>query len=136
MTRHLAQPQPAGQVTVCYDGACELCAEAVSRVRRIYRGRRLRWIPYQSVDSEAPEVAARLDERSLANALHVVEPDGTVTSGAAAVLRIADLVPELGVYRLARLPGVNLVLNPMYALVAHHRHRLSRLLRRGASAGG
>jgi predicted DCC family thiol-disulfide oxidoreductase YuxK len=125
------------EVTVCYDGACPLCRESVARVQAIYRGRRIRWVPYQDLAASDPELAKRLGSRDLASALHVIDDDGSVRSGADAILRIAEIVPRLRLFaRLGRLPIVNRLVEPMYGLVARHRHRLSRLFRSGGSAAG
>jgi predicted DCC family thiol-disulfide oxidoreductase YuxK len=125
------------EVTVCYDGSCPLCRESVARVRELYRGRRIRWVPYQALSGVDPALADQLASRDLGSALHVIEADGSIRSGAAAVLRIADIVPRLRPFaRLGRLPVVNRLVEPMYGLVARHRHRLSRLFRSGASAAG
>lgn len=119
-----------GQVTVCYDGECPLCKESVARIKGVYHGRRIRWIPYQELQRDHPQLAEAIGSRDLSSALHVIEADGTtVSSGAAAVLRIADVVPRLRIFaRLGRLPVVKLLVEPMYGFVARHRHRLSRLL--------
>lgn len=124
-------------LTVCYDGACPLCAESVARIRNLDRARRIRWVPYQDLATADPALAGRLASRDLGSALHVVEPDGSVRSGAAAVLRIAEVVPRLRPFaRLGRLPVVRHLVEPMYGLVARHRHRLSRLFRPQGSSGG
>jgi predicted DCC family thiol-disulfide oxidoreductase YuxK len=131
------RPSEPGRVTVCYDGACAVCTESVTRIQRVYPGRRIRWVPYQDLAVTDPELATRLGSRDLGSALHVIEADGSVRSGAAAVVRIADIVPRLRVFaRLARLPIVNRLIAPMYGLVARHRHRLSRWLGSGGSAAG
>jgi predicted DCC family thiol-disulfide oxidoreductase YuxK len=125
------------QVTVCYDGACSLCRESVARVQDLYRGRRIRWVPYQELTGLDPALAQQLGSRDLGSALHVIEADGSIRSGAAAVLRIAEIVPRLRPFaRLGRLPIVNRLVEPMYGLVARHRHRLSRLFRSGGSPAG
>jgi predicted DCC family thiol-disulfide oxidoreductase YuxK len=124
-------------VTVCYDGSCPLCRESVARVQAVYRGRRIRWVPYQDLAASDPELAKRLGSRDFASALHVIDDDGSVRSGADAILRIAEIVPRLRLFaRLGRLPIVNRLVEPMYGLVARHRHRLSRLFRSGGSAAG
>jgi predicted DCC family thiol-disulfide oxidoreductase YuxK len=124
-------------VTVCYDGACPLCAESVARIGRLDRDRRIRWVPYQDLAALDPGLAERMGSHDLRSALHVVESDGSVRSGAAAVLRIAEVVPRLRAFaRLGRLPVVRRLVEPMYGLVARHRHRLSRLLRLEGSSGG
>ena len=86
-------------------------------------------VPFQRIAAELPEVAARIDPRDLTSALHVVEPNGRLTSGGRAVLRIAETIPRLRpIARLGRLPVVNGLVEPLYRLIARHRHRLSRLL--------
>jgi predicted DCC family thiol-disulfide oxidoreductase YuxK len=130
-------PRGPTQVTVCYDGACSLCAESVARIRRLDDGHRIRWVPYQDLAGLDPALARRVGTRDLGSALHVIEADGSVRSGAAAVVRIADTVPRLRIFaRLARLPVVNRLIEPMYGLVARHRHRISRWLGSGGSAAG
>jgi predicted DCC family thiol-disulfide oxidoreductase YuxK len=125
-----SRARAATQVTVCYDGTCELCSESVARVRSVYHGRRIRWVPYQDVATELPEAADQLQGRDLASAIHVIDPDGTVHAGADAILTIAEIVPRLQVFaRLGRLPVIRHLVEPMYGLIARHRHRLSRLLR-------
>lgn len=123
---------PAGaSLIVCYDGACGVCAAAVQRLRRLDDERRLLFVPGHRVAIELPDVAARLEPSALSSALHVVESDGSWISGGEAVLRIAEAVPRLRpIARLGRLPVVNLLVEPLYRLVARHRHRLSRILGR------
>lgn len=119
------------EIIVCYDGECEVCITAIGRLRRLDDGHKLRMVPFQQAAAEFPGLTARIDPRALTSAIHVIEPDGTWTSGAAAVLRIADAIPRLRfVARLGRLPVVNRLVEPMYGLVARHRHRLSRVMHR------
>jgi predicted DCC family thiol-disulfide oxidoreductase YuxK len=118
------------RLIVCYDGECGVCLAAVERLRNLDGDERLRFVPAQRVTSEFPDFAARIEPGALSSALHVVEPDGRWVSGGEAVLRIAETLPRLrSVARLGRLPVVNRLVEPMYRLVARHRHRLSRLLR-------
>jgi len=121
---------PRARLIVCYDGECGVCLAAVERLRNIDAEERLRFVPAQRVMSELPDFAARIGPGALSSALHVVEPDGRWVSGAEAVLRIAETVPRLRpMARLGRLRLVNPLIDPLYRLVARHRHRLSRLLR-------
>lgn len=117
------------RLTVCYDGECGVCLAAVARLRNLDGAEQLRFVPAQRVTSELPDFAARIEPGALSSALHVIEPDGRWVSGAEAVLRIAETVPRLRpIARLGRLPLVNQLVEPLYRLVARHRHRLSRLL--------
>ncbi|MGH2393258.1 MAG: thiol-disulfide oxidoreductase DCC family protein [Candidatus Limnocylindria bacterium] len=117
------------RLIVCYDGECGVCLAAIERLRKLDSAERLRFMPAQRVTSELPEFASRIEPGALSSALHVVEPDGQWVSGAEAVLRIAETVPRLRpIARLGRLPVVNRLVEPLYQLVARHRHRLSRLI--------
>jgi predicted DCC family thiol-disulfide oxidoreductase YuxK len=135
--RRRNRTRAATSVTVCYDGECELCAQAVARVRSVYHGRRIDWVPYQELDRGQIDALDELKGRDLASAMHVIESDGTVHAGADAVLRIAEIVPRLGPFaRIGRLPVIRHLVGPMYGLIARHRHRIGRLLRlEGSSAG-
>ncbi len=120
---------PRARLIVCYDGECGVCLAAVERLRNLDGAEQLRFVPAQRVTSELPDFAARIEPGALSSALHVIEPDGRWVSGAEAVLRIAETVPRLRpIARLGRLPLVNQLVEPLYRLVARHRHRLSRLL--------
>ena len=137
----MAEPQ-AGLI-VCYDGECAVCRTAVARLRRLDPDGALRMVPFQDVTAAGGADRAGgapafngIDRAQLTSALHVIEPDGTWTSGGAAVLRIADALPRLRlVARLGRLPVVNHLVEPVYKLVTRHRHRLSRLLGSAGSGG-
>ena len=116
-------------LTVCYDGECGVCLAAVERLRNLNGAERLRFVAAQRVTTELPEFAARIEPGALSSAMHVVEPDGRWVSGAEAVLRIAETIPRLRpIAWLGRLPVVNRLVEPLYQLIARHRHRLSRLL--------
>lgn len=118
------------RLIVCYDGECGVCLAAIERLRNLDGDERLQFVPAQRVATELPGLAARIAPGALSSALHVVEPDGRWISGGEAVLRIAETVPRLRpIARLGRLPLVNPLVEPLYRLVARHRHRLSRLLR-------
>ena len=123
------QPRASTTLTVGYDGECELCVQSVQRVRSIYHGRKLRWVPYQQMGAEFPQLTGSVDRDRASSAIHVIEPDGTVSAGAEAILRIADTVPRLRLFaRIGRLPIIEYLVEPMYRLVARHRHTISRLL--------
>jgi predicted DCC family thiol-disulfide oxidoreductase YuxK len=108
------------ELTVLFDGDCELCAGLARRLRRWDRAHRLELLPLR-----APEVATRfpqLRRTELERELHAVEPDGTVHAGVEALRRIGRLVPRLWVLLpLLRLP---LGWHRLYAAIASRRRAL------------
>jgi len=65
----------------------------------------------------------------LLQALHVRDRDGHWMRGGRACLRIAAEVPVLWpVAIIGRAPLVRACAEPVYRFVAHHRHRIGRLL--------
>jgi predicted DCC family thiol-disulfide oxidoreductase YuxK len=64
-----------------WDGDCAFCQRAAAFLERCAAGR-LRTVPFQQVRAEFGHIS----EDALHRAVHLVEPDGTVRSGAAAVL--------------------------------------------------
>jgi len=65
-----------------FDGDCGVCRAAVDRWREA-TGSQIRYAPYQEVASNSPQI----DVREFRRAVHLINPDGTVSRGAAAVLQ-------------------------------------------------
>ena len=114
-------PGTAGRTVVLFDGVCDLCDTGMAWLRRRDRAGRLEILPYQT-----PEVAARyaaLDPARLAEAVHVITPDGRVHVGADAAAPIFAALPGWGALaRILALPGVRLAARPVYAWIAARRH--------------
>ena len=122
-------PASSPALIVSYDGECAICTAAAGRLGRLDQGRRLRLVPLQRAATEYPALVARVGSTEMSGALHVFESDGSWSSGSEAVLRIVDTIPRLRpIDLLGRLPVVSLFVEPLYRLIAQHRHRLSRIL--------
>lgn len=120
--------EPSAPLTVAYDAECALCRSAARRLGKLDTRGRLTLVSFQ-------DLAPRSDETDgprpgeLTGALHVFRPDGSSLSGGKAVLEVASAIPRLRpIAALGRLPIVNRLVEPLYRLVARHRHRLSRLI--------
>ncbi len=111
----------AGRTVVLFDGVCDLCDTGMAWLRRRDTLGRLEFVPYQ-----APEVAVRfpdLDPARLAQALHVITPDGRVHVGVDAAGPLFARLPGWGgIARLLALPGVRAVARPLYGWIAARRH--------------
>lgn len=111
---------------VLYDADCGFCTRSVRILRRLDRTGRLRLVPLQGA---AASIADAPPEYVLHETLHVRDAEGRWYVGGSAWIRISGEVAvlrPLGV--LARLPLVRRAVEPVYALIARNRHRISRLL--------
>jgi predicted DCC family thiol-disulfide oxidoreductase YuxK len=115
--------------TLLYDADCGLCRATAAWLGYRVAPSALRLMALTDVVSD-PSLADRVAGRDLKSMLHLVAPDGRVSTGARAVLAAGRLVPRWRV--LARLFDHrigHLVLEPLYRLIAGHRRQVSRLLR-------
>ena len=110
------------RLVVVYDGACRFCIEQAQRLERL-AGERVRLASFREpcVFEEHPQLTRAACER----ALQLVEPDGTVRSGADAVVHVLGLRAGLTPLRwLYRVPGLRQLFDLGYRLVARNRFRL------------
>jgi predicted DCC family thiol-disulfide oxidoreductase YuxK len=107
---------------VVYDGACRFCIAQAQRLERLV-GERVRLASFREpgVLEQYPQLTRAGCER----ALQVVAPDGTVRSGADAVVHVlglrAGFTPLSWLYRV---PGLRQLFDLGYRLVARNRFRL------------
>ena len=119
-------PPPVKPVLL-FDGDCRFCQLWADRWRADY-GKRLEIAPAQEKRAAFPEIPPA----AFAEALQLVEPDGSVYSGAEAVLRArAHGRGRFGVALRAyeKLPGAAPALETGYRFVARHRRLFSLLMR-------
>lgn len=111
-----------------FDGDCGFCRRSVRSFKSL-TGEAVEYIPQQA--PECRERFPELDPEALQRSVHVVEPNGKVTSGAEAVVRALATNPRwrwpAGVYARSRLAAS--VLEWGYAFVARHRMLFSRISR-------
>ncbi|MDX6770096.1 MAG: lipase maturation factor family protein [Elusimicrobiota bacterium] len=109
-----------------FDGECGFCRLWVERWRAA-TGDAVAFEPYQSAAGRFP----RLDAAALAKAIHLVEPDGRVATGADAVFRALAAAPGWGfLSRLyGRAPLFARAAEAAYGFVAARRPAFSALTR-------
>lgn len=138
---HAIPPLASSRPVLIYDGDCGFCIFWVTRWRRV-TGERLEYRPYHEVVDRFPDVPVR----AFRKAVHLIEPDGRVSSGPEAIFRALATVPGRGgwLWVHENVPGARFVLNTAYGFVASHRpafHRLTGLtfgeeaIRRPARSG-
>lgn len=111
-----------------FDGDCGFCR------RTVRKGREITGDAIEYLSQQSPDCARRfpgLDREALRISVHLVEPDGTVTRGAHAILRALATNPrwQWAVRLYARQRWVARVMEAVYAWVARHREGVSRITR-------
>lgn len=124
MNRTQVIDAPRERPLLVYDGDCGFCVLWVNRWRRML-GERISFGPYQEVAERFPE----LPLERFRDAVQLIETDGTVTSGAEAVLRTLALVPGRGgwLWIYDSIPGARAVFEAAYRFVARHRPALYKV---------
>jgi predicted DCC family thiol-disulfide oxidoreductase YuxK len=85
-------------------------------------------VPLQRAATDRPEVRRLREQCDLRRALHVIDEDGDWAAGGEAVIRALERIPTLRpLARLARLPGVCVLVEPSYRYLAARRARFSWL---------
>ncbi|SPE54725.1 conserved membrane hypothetical protein [Verrucomicrobia bacterium] len=119
---------PPGKPLLIYDGDCSFCERWVGRWRRL-TGPAITYVPAQDA-----RLAARFPEvprEQMTTAVHLIASDGSIFSGAEAVLRALAQRPQerwlLDWYEHS--PPFARVAEALYGLVAGHRTFLSALTR-------
>ncbi len=108
-----------------FDGDCGFCRLWIERWRAA-TGERVDYKPYQSEAARHPEVP----RERFAEAVHLIEPNGRVSSGAQAVLRTLSYVPGASwLPAVYALPGFAPVAQAAYRFVAARRPVFSRATR-------
>ncbi len=122
-SRTRVKQPPVGNPVMLWDGECGFCRRWVLRWQRI-TGERVDYHPWQSVHSRFPEIPTSEYEK----AVFLVDIDGSISSGAAAVLRALAEHPEYkGLYKWYQKSATFAAITEwMYRRVANNRRFLSR----------
>lgn len=115
------QPQSSKPLLV-YDNDCDFCRYWIAQWQHV-TGDRVDYAPYQEVASQFPEIPISAFE----NSVQLIQENGTVLSGAAAVLRALNSGFLLWCYY--HLPGFAKVSEGVYRLIAQHRPFFSAMTR-------
>ncbi len=99
-----------------YDARCGFCGRWVSRLKKLDRGDAVELMPLQ--DPEAPSATGRPPE-ALARAAHLVDVDGRVYAGAAALRELARWLRGGWVIRsVLAVPGAMTLAERVYRWIA------------------
>jgi predicted DCC family thiol-disulfide oxidoreductase YuxK len=107
------------EFTVYYDGHCAMCTSLIGVVRASEKGHE-----FELCDMHA-DPAMPFDKAAVAREIHVVDRQGAVYRGAAAILKILGEYPGWSlVAKVGRSPLVRPILPLGYAVVAANRRFL------------
>ena len=87
--------------TVLFDGSCPICTAEINQYKQIAPAGRINWVDVSS-DDFVPPLGKSKDV--LMQRFHVITPDGTLISGAAAFVHVWEQLP--GWRRLAALTKI------------------------------
>ena len=118
--------RPPVKPVMLFDGDCGFCRRWIVRWQRTTAGQ-VDYMPLQddTVAKQFPE----LSREALESAVHLIEPDGRVSSGAEAVFRSWSPVRRWPLWFYQRLPGLGWLAERGYRFVARHRMFFSRIER-------
>jgi predicted DCC family thiol-disulfide oxidoreductase YuxK len=126
-----ADQQPAGPLTVLYDGDCGFCRWSMAKILAWDRRGRLRPVALQ--DPEAERLLAGMDPGRRMASWHLMTPDGAIRSAGAAAPPLLRALP--GGRPLAAMAGAMPGLTErLYQFVSRHRGTLGRILGERACA--
>jgi protein-S-isoprenylcysteine O-methyltransferase Ste14/predicted DCC family thiol-disulfide oxidoreductase YuxK len=127
---------PPGRYAVLYDGSCKFCTLGVEKLLRLARGGAIEKLSFQEpgVLDQFPGVSPAACMRQM----YLITPDGHVYGGFEAAVQAVATRRPLGWIAFAYyLPGVRLLLDCVYALIATNRYRLmGKMLAAGECEGG
>ena len=115
------QPQSSKPLLV-YDNACDFCRYWIAQWQHV-TGDRIDYVPYQEVAEQFPDIPLSAFE----NSVQLILENGTVLSGAEAVLRALNKSSLLWCYY--HLPGFAKASETVYRLIAQHRPFFSAITR-------
>ncbi len=114
-------------LTVLYDGSCNLCRAGAAGVRRFDTRRRI-----ELLDLHDPSAAPRfpqIDREEAMQWMQAVDLHGRIYSGADAWARIGLLLPGWNLVAwILFIPGVRWFAAKVYAWIARNRYRWNRAL--------
>jgi predicted DCC family thiol-disulfide oxidoreductase YuxK len=113
------------EVTILYDGACNLCRASVAKLRRLDPQGRV-----ETLDLHNPDVPKRFPQVNADEAMRLmqaVDSQGRVYSGSDAWARVLLALPGWKLIAwLLLVPGIRFVAQRIYAWVARNRYRWNR----------
>jgi len=113
------------ELTVLYDGSCNLCRGSAERVRRFDILHRIEFLDLH--DPSAAERFPQVNRNEAMKWMQAVDSRNRVFSGSDAWARIGSLLPGWSlIARILLVPGIRQIAQRVYAWLARNRYRWNR----------
>jgi predicted DCC family thiol-disulfide oxidoreductase YuxK len=120
------------ELTVLFDGSCNLCRASAERVRRLDTRGQIELLDLH--EASAAERFPQVDREEAMRWMQAVDHRGRIFSGADAWARIGMLLPGWNwLAWMLLLPGVRWIARKAYAWIARNRYRWNRAVCRDGS---
>ena len=117
-------------LTVLYDGSCPLCRTEISYLSNLSERHRDSALCFVDISEPSADARYAAERTTLLARFHVEHADGTRLDGAAAFVAMWERLPGWRwLARLARVPGMLVVLEGAYGGFLRARPYLQRLVR-------
>jgi predicted DCC family thiol-disulfide oxidoreductase YuxK len=113
------------ELSVLFDGSCNLCRASAERARRFDKAQRIEFLDLH--DPAAPQRFPQVNREEALRLMQAVDPNGKVFSGSDAWARIGALLPGWKLVAwLLLVPGIRWIAGKVYAWIARNRYRWNR----------
>jgi predicted DCC family thiol-disulfide oxidoreductase YuxK len=121
--RTVSQTEPPGNYVVLYDGHCKFCQAQIKNLEALAKPKALMPLSFQ--DEGTLDSFPGVTYDACMEAMQLIAPTGKVYQGAAAAAHAIMTRPVLGLIGYGYyLPGVHMLCDGLYALIAANRYRL------------
>ena len=115
----------ANATTVLYDGSCPICSREIQQYKKGDPQGEICWLDVSSPNFVAPPGQSA---EALMQRFHVIRPDGSIVSGAAAFVHLWEQLPGWKkLARVGRLPGMLNLMEFGYENFLHFRPKLQKM---------
>jgi predicted DCC family thiol-disulfide oxidoreductase YuxK len=115
------------ELTVLYDGSCNLCRASAARVRRFDIRQNIELLDLH--DPSAAQRFPQIDREEAMKWMQAVDADGRIYSGADAWARIGLVLPFWRFLAwILLVPGIHWFAGKIYAWIARNRYRWNRAI--------
>jgi predicted DCC family thiol-disulfide oxidoreductase YuxK len=111
--------------SVLYDGSCPICSREIAKYKKGDPLGQICWLDVSSANFVAPMGPS---QEALMQRFHVIRPDGSIVSGAAAFVHVWEQLPSWrNLARLGRIPGMLNLMEFGYEMFLYFRPKLQRI---------
>jgi predicted DCC family thiol-disulfide oxidoreductase YuxK len=120
-----AQRVSMADLSVLFDGSCNLCRGSAERARRFDKAQRIEFLDLH--DPDAQQRFPQVNREEALRLMQAVDSNGRVFSGSDAWARIGALLPGWNLVAwILLIPGIRWIAGRVYGWIARNRYRWNR----------